>query len=119
MPHQPIVDWIVPFSPVLSQIACIPPIRVEATVCKSCYLTPEICPGVEETKEDGKPDVSTRYSHAEDGHHDLELVLLLKVDEGLLTLRSHVLNEEVAHQGMGEHEFYKVLQKSLWSDVVN
>ena len=119
MPHQPIVDRIVPFAPVLSQIACIPPIRVEATVCKSCYLAPEIGPGMEETKEDGKPDVSTRYSHTEDGHHDLELVLLLEVDEGLLTLWSHVLNEEVAHQGMGEHEFYKVLQKSLWADLVN
>lgn len=97
MPHQPIVDRIIPFPPVFGQIACIPPIRVKATVCKSCYLTPEICPSVEETKEDCKPDVSTRYSHTEDCHQDLELVLQLEVDEGLLTLRSHVLNEEVAH----------------------
>lgn len=61
---------------------------------------------MEETKEDGKPNVSTRYSHTEDGHHNLKLVLLLEMDEGLLTLRSHMLNKEVAHQGMCENEFY-------------
>ena len=60
VPNQPIVDGLVPLTPVLTQVSSIPPVTVEATISKLSQLSPKIQVYVESAVKDGEPGVSSR-----------------------------------------------------------
>ena len=45
---KPVMNWIVPLAPVLAKTSSIPPVRVESTISKPCYL----CIKVEQCMKD-------------------------------------------------------------------
>ena len=47
MPNQVIVNWLVPLLPVLAQVTRIPPVTIEAPICKHGQLCEEIQETVE------------------------------------------------------------------------
>ena len=53
MSYQEIVNRLVPFAPVLTEVACVPPIRVEATITKPRQFSKQIQVAVENAVEHG------------------------------------------------------------------
>ena len=80
MSHEPVVNWVVPLSPVLSEVTSVPPIRIKTTVCKSGYLSTEIGPSMKNKKEHSKPDIRTRDSNIERREQDIVIVSVFKMD---------------------------------------
>jgi len=42
MSDKEMMDWAIPFPPVLTKIACIPPIEIELSICKICQFCSQI-----------------------------------------------------------------------------
>ena len=67
MADQPVVDWVIPFAPVFSQVAGIPPVRIESAICKHGQLGSKVGEGVEQQIEHDEPDVAAGDSERQRG----------------------------------------------------
>lgn len=58
MSQKEVVNWHVPFLPILAHVVRVPPVAVETTVREVCQLCKDVRVGVEDQVEVSEPDVS-------------------------------------------------------------
>ena len=63
--HEEAMNREIPLSPVLREIASIPPIVIEAPISELGELSPEVHVGVKHRVEDHEPDVGRGHTHVE------------------------------------------------------
>lgn len=75
------MNGLVPLFPVLTEVARVPPIAIESSVCELCELRQEIEPRVEDEIEHREPEVRRRHCHVQSRQHDLQVVPRPKVHQ--------------------------------------
>jgi len=95
MSHEEAVNGEIPFPPILRKITSIPPIVIEAPICKASELTPEVHVGMEHRVEDHKPQVRCRHTHVEGLAQNLQIVLVSQRLNCCTSYREHVLINKV------------------------
>lgn len=65
VPHQPVMNRMVPLAPVFCQTARIPPILVETTILEPSQLRRQVRKRMEDEEEADQPEVRHRYRQIE------------------------------------------------------
>jgi len=73
MSKQEAMNRKVPLAPELREIACIPPIRIEAPISKPCNLSPDVHISMEEAEEHDQPTIGSRGAHLQGILHHLNI----------------------------------------------
>lgn len=98
MPDQPVVNGVVPLSPVLRKVSSIPPVRIEPAVSKTSELSVKIKKSMEYHPEDCQPYIRAWDSSVAKGQKDVVVVSVVKVHHRGLADWNDVLVKDVNDQ---------------------
>ena len=104
MADKPVVNGVVPFAPVLTEVTCVPPVGVELLVGKTCHLCPEIGPRVENQEENAEPHIGSWNSNIKGGEEDVVKISVFEVDDRFLANWSNVLRDNIDDQEAGKED---------------
>ena len=105
MSYQEIVNRLVPFAPVLTEVACVPPIRVEATIAKPRQFSKQIQVAVKDAVEHSQPEVSCWYCHLQSIGQYLLPVTSSDWTSSIFTDRNDVLKCQIYCENVSKKKF--------------